>query len=296
MARERIDPHEWLSFEDEDEERTWVFDATFLTSNWKCIFGNGCQGVLTGPAPELVQGCCSYGAHLVDKKDARRVQKAAATLTPEEWQNHGRKRTSCTQQTRRNDDQDVDDACIFFNKPDFPAGVGCAFHVAAARRGVNFMTLKPEVCWQLPLRREDQVDDDGGHVTSVIRQWDRRHWGKGGREFHWWCTEAPDAFVGHKPVYEEMKDELTEMVGAKIYEPLGLAPRGAGPPSSAGCAAPPPRRAPAQPAAGALAEVGVGGARLTLLRPAATRRKPRSVVERVLVASWSCGMEPRMRS
>ena len=93
MARELIDPHEWVSFEDEDEERTWVFDATFLTSNWTCIFGNGCQGVLTGPAPELVQGCCSYGAHLVDKKDARRVEKAAATLTPEEWQNHGKKKT-----------------------------------------------------------------------------------------------------------------------------------------------------------------------------------------------------------
>ena len=80
------------------------------------------------------------------------------------------------------------------------------------------MTLKPEVCWQLPLRREDQVDDDEGHVTSVIRQWDRRHWGKGGREFHWWCTEAPDAFVGTKPVYEEMEAELTKMVGTKVYE------------------------------------------------------------------------------
>jgi hypothetical protein len=74
------------------------------------------------------------------------------------------------------------------------------------------------VCWQLPLRREDHVDDDEGHVTSVIRQWDRRHWGKGGREFHWWCTESPDAFVGTKPVYREMQAELTEMVGAKIYD------------------------------------------------------------------------------
>ena len=43
------DAHEWLSFEDEDEERTWVFDVTFLTSNWSCIFGYGCQGVLTSP-------------------------------------------------------------------------------------------------------------------------------------------------------------------------------------------------------------------------------------------------------
>src|SRR5580698_5106107 len=92
VATTPTDAHEWISFEDDEEERTWVFDATFLTSNWTCIFGNGCQGVLTGPAPELVQGCCSYGAHLVDKKDARRVEKVAATLTPEEWQNHGVKK------------------------------------------------------------------------------------------------------------------------------------------------------------------------------------------------------------
>ena len=103
MARTPTDTHEWLSFEDEEEERTWVFDVTFLTSNWTCIFGNGCQGVLTGPAPELVQGCCSYGAHLVDKKDARRVEKAAATLTPEEWQNHGAKKTRHPHEQARRD-------------------------------------------------------------------------------------------------------------------------------------------------------------------------------------------------
>jgi hypothetical protein len=153
------------------------------------------------------------------QKDARRVLKAAATLTPEEWQNHGvKKNVIHTNKHGETVTRLVDDACIFLNKPDFPAGAGCAFHIAAVRRGVNFMTLKPEVCWQLPLRREDHVDDDEGHVISVIRQWDRRHWGKGGREFHWWCTESPDAFVGKKPVYREMQAELTEMVGAKIYD------------------------------------------------------------------------------
>ena len=219
MTETPTDTHEWLSFEDEDEERTWVFDVTFLTSNWTCIFGNGCQGVLTGPAPELVQGCCSYGAHLVNKKDARRVEKAAATLKPEDWQYHGTKKT--VMQTNKHGEtitRIVDDACIFLNRPGFPAGAGCAFHIAALRRGVNPLTLKPEVCWQLPLRREDQVDDEEGHVTSTVRQWDRRHWGKGGREFHWWCTEAPDAFVGGRPVYQEMEAELTEMIGARTYE------------------------------------------------------------------------------
>ena len=87
-------------------------------------------------------------------------------------------------------------------------------------RGVDHMTLKPEVCWQLPLRREDAVDDDEGHVTSVIRQWDRRHWGKGGREFHWWCTESPEAFVGTKPVYRGDATRAHEDGGREGLRPL----------------------------------------------------------------------------
>src|SRR5665213_3659589 len=63
-----------------------MFDVTFLESNWKCIFGSGCQGVLTEATPELVQGCCSYGAHFTDEKDQRRVEKAAKRLTADQWQ------------------------------------------------------------------------------------------------------------------------------------------------------------------------------------------------------------------
>src|SRR5206468_10159725 len=77
---------EWVSFEDADEERTWVFDVTFLLSRWTCIYGAGCQGVLTGPAAELAQGCCSYGAHFTDAEDEARVEAAATTLTAEHWQ------------------------------------------------------------------------------------------------------------------------------------------------------------------------------------------------------------------
>ncbi len=220
MPRPPDDTREWVSFEDEDEERTWVFDVTFLTSNWKCIFGEGCQGVLTGPAPELVQGCCSYGAHMIDKKDARRVEKIARTLTADEWQNHGtRKPVIHTNKHGELVTTLSKGACIFLDRPGFEAGAGCALHLAALGRGVPPLEYKPEVCWQLPLRREDQVEDDG-HVISTVRQWDRRHWGKGGQEFHWWCTEDPEAFVGTKPVYEEMKAELTEMVGAAVVQRL----------------------------------------------------------------------------
>jgi hypothetical protein len=224
MAQQVVPPdtHEWVSFEDPDEERTWVFDVTFLTSNWTCIFGNGCQGVLTGPAPELVHGCCSYGAHFTDSADRRRVEKIAATLTAEQWQFRSKaKKGGIAKKNPAGETvtRIVDGACIFLNRTDFPTGPGCALHQVALERGRNPLELKPEVCWQLPLRRDDTADDEG-HVTTTIAQWDRKHWGPGGEQFHWWCTEAPEAFVGARQVYEEMGPELSKMVGKKIYRRL----------------------------------------------------------------------------
>jgi hypothetical protein len=222
-ARRQVpaDAHEWISFKDPGEERTWQFDVTFLTSAWTCIFGQGCQGVLTGPSPELVQGCCSYGAHFTGKKDARSVEEAAATLSPETWQFYKQGQKGVVKKLPDGDlgTRLVEGACIFLNRPGFAGGPGCALHRAALERGVSHVELKPEVCWQLPLRREDETSPDG-HVTSVVRQWDRRHWGEGGEEFHWWCTEDPAAFVGHEPVYVTMRTELETMAGKKTYRRL----------------------------------------------------------------------------
>lgn len=221
------DAHEWVSFPDPEEERTWIFDVTFLESNWTCIFGNGCQGVLTGPAPELIQGCCSYGAHFTGKKDVKRVAEAASTLTDDQWQFRKKAlprdgRTWRISKTAKDGDlvtRMVDGACIFLNRPGFPGGPGCALHRAAMERGIPHLALKPDVCWQLPLRREDLTSDDGW-VTSTVRQWDRRDWGEGGFDFHWWCTESDEAFVGKVPVWKELRPELEEMVGKDIYATL----------------------------------------------------------------------------
>jgi len=210
--------HDWVSFPDPEEDRTWVVDVTFLLSRWRCIFGDGCEGVLTGPAPELEQGCCSYGAHFIDDEDVERVKQAAATLTPDLWQFYPGEGAEVTEAgaDETTVTKLVDGACIFLNRPGWKGGPGCALHAAALARGERPMDLKPTVCWQLPLRREDETDATG-HVTSTVRQWDRRHWGEGGFEFHWWCTEAPEAFTGEHAVYESMADEIEEMVGASIH-------------------------------------------------------------------------------
>jgi hypothetical protein len=178
--------------------------------------------VLTGPVPELEQGCCSYGAHFTDDADVARVEAAAARLTPEEWQFYDRghrKPTTKTEKDGTRTTTQAKGACIFLNRPGFATGAGCALHAAAASRGERPMDWKPDVCWQLPLRREDETDATG-HVTSVVRQWDRRHWGDGGHEFAWWCTEAPEAFTSSQAVYESMADEIQALVGKRVYKLL----------------------------------------------------------------------------
>lgn len=215
------DAHEWVSFDDAESQRTWMFDVTFLESNWTCIFGNGCQGVLTEPTPELVQGCCSYGAHFSDEEDRQRVEKAAQRLTKDQWQFRAKGKNGTTRVKRNGEivTRLVQDACIFLNRPDFHRGAGCALHVLAIDGDESYIPLKPEVCWQLPLHRDDQVLDNG-HVVTRISQWNRRDWGEGGEDFHWWCTESPDAFVGKSRVADSMGEELTAMVGSVVYGQL----------------------------------------------------------------------------
>src|SRR5262245_51677118 len=216
------DLHEYLSFEDPDEQRTWVFDVTFLLSSWTCIYGHGCQGVLTGPAPEREEGCCSYGAHFIDDEDVATVEAAADRLTDEQWQHRRKGRRGGIHRTDKDGTRItrlVDGACIFLNRPGFAGGAGCALHRAALDAGERFMDWKPDVCWQLPLRLDEHTAEHG-HVTSTLREWKRRDWGEGGFEFDWWCTDAPDAFVGKEAVYESMKDEIVELVGRPVYDIL----------------------------------------------------------------------------
>lgn len=224
---EPIDLHEWVSFEDPDEYRTWVFDATFLRSTHRCIWGQGCQGVLDEPAEHLAQGCCSYGAHFVDEDDVQTVVAAFVRVRPEHMQFHRHaRRGGFLVSTAADDDgapatatRVVDGACIFLNRPGFAGGAGCALHIAAVAAGERPLDWKPNVCWQVPIRLE-HLTDDHGHVVSRMREWKRRDWGSGGADFAWWCTEAPEAFTGSEPLYLSARDEIVELVGLANYERL----------------------------------------------------------------------------
>ena len=199
-----------------------MFDATFLRSNWNCIWGNGCQGVLTEDATDLNQGCCSYGAHFIDAADVQTVVDSSARLSPYQWQFHATGTADGWTDTEEDGTvttRVVDGACIFLNRPGFAGGEGCALHSAALVVGERPLDWKPDVCWQLPLRLHEDTDAHG-HVTSTLREWKRRDWGEGGAEFHWWCTESSDAFIGSAPAYRTLRDEIIEFTGQRVYDML----------------------------------------------------------------------------
>jgi hypothetical protein len=215
------DRRDWLSFDHDGD--TYLFDRTFLTSSWRCIFGAGCKGVLSEDATDLGHGCCSHGAHFADGPDRTRVRKRARKLRPDQWQLRDVAK-ELGGPIARNAHGDWttrmhDGACIFLNRNDFDRGAGCALHVGAVDAGESFLDWKPEVCWQLPLRLTHHTDEVG-HTTWTLRDWKRRDWGEGGEEFHWWCTESEDAFVDTRSVVVTLRDEIVALVGDAVYERL----------------------------------------------------------------------------
>lgn len=213
-------PREWVEFYDPaDDEQLIRADLTWLTSRYTCIFGSGCAGI-EKTMPNA--GCCVHGAHFSAKSDEKRVKKQVAELTPELWQRID------VQWVEKDEDGErktrvVDGACIFNNDPDFAGGGGCALHHLAAAKGVSHVETKPDVCWQLPIRRTyDTVElpDGDERLVMVIGEYDRSGWGEGGHDFDWYCTANTEAHIATEPLYLTSKDELTELLGKKAYKKL----------------------------------------------------------------------------
>lgn len=225
---------EWIEFVDPADETHWIrADLTWLCSRWTCIFGRGCHGTIEGQADT---GCCNHGAYFSDKPDEKRVRRYAAELTPGEWQYYDLAHEQRDKKGRlaigvkdtlddevRNKTRVVDGACIFANRDGFAGGIGCALHALALRKGLNPLETKPEVCWQLPVRREQTWVDrpDGTRVlVSTVAEFDRRGWGEGGHDLDWYCTSSPEAHVGGEPMYQSYGPELVALIGQSAYDEL----------------------------------------------------------------------------
>jgi hypothetical protein len=62
--------------------------------------------------------------------------------------------------------------------------------------------------------------DDTKVLVSTVSEFDRRGWGEGGHDLHWWCTSAPEAHVGSEPLYLSYGPELAALIGQAGYAEL----------------------------------------------------------------------------
>lgn len=232
-------PRAWVEFPDPDDDaQVFRCDLTWLTSRYTCIFGRGCHGIYA-EAPDT--GCCSLGAHFSDKDDERRVAEHVARLTPEHWQFHpavGDGETRARGRVRKRDWIETDDdgsrktlvvevdgqsACVFHNRRDFAAGAGCALHALALAEGREPLETKPDVCWQLPIRRtyrEVTRPDETDYLEITIAEYDRRGWGPGGHDLDWYCSGNTEAHVAEQALYRTNAAELVALMGAAAYAEL----------------------------------------------------------------------------
>ena len=162
-----------------------------------------------------------------DKADEKRVKKFVKLLTADDWEMHdvGSKKSAWIETDDEGDRKTavVDGACIFLNRPGFAGGEGCALHAWALRNGQHPLETKPDVCWQLPVRRqfrEVERGDSTSYTEVTIGEYDRRGWGEGGHDLDWYCSGNTEAHVATESVYQSYRPELVEMMGEPAYDVL----------------------------------------------------------------------------
>ena len=158
-------PRAFVEFADPgDGDTVFRCDLTWLTSRWTCIFGRAARAstptgpttaaarsARTSPTPTTRSGSRKAVAPAerrpVAVQEGRRRRAAGSSWrTPTPWP----RARSPARKTRV-----VDGACIFLNRPGF-AGRRRAARCTCwpSTRDASFVETKPDVCWQLPLRRQ----------------------------------------------------------------------------------------------------------------------------------------------
>lgn len=252
-------PRDWFEFTDPTDPLHQInVDLTWLESTYACGFGTTrCQGI----DPEQPQGgCCTHGAFLTDEEDRAQLRDAVRRMDAKFWQLRpatldedfawgddaylsleadaaelNAATTADIEPWLEWDELDNEEGfaepalktrliagnCIFANRPGWPTGPGCALHQWALAADEDLTIVKPEVCWQLPLRRLEAYEEraDGVEILrTTITEYERRGWGNGGEDFAWYCTTAPSCHANSTPLWQSQEQELRALVGDASYE------------------------------------------------------------------------------
>ena len=179
-------------------------------------------------------GCCTLGAHFADKDDEKRVAAYVAQLDDDALAVHppaapGAQARTGSRPTTRASARPAPSRSTASGlrlpqprrlPPPAPAARCTGWRCAQGR---NPLETKPDVCWQLPIRRtfRDVERQDGTTYTEVsIGEYDRRGWGPGGHDLDWYCSGNTEAHVAPEPVYVTNEPELVELMGRAAYDEL----------------------------------------------------------------------------
>ena len=223
----------------DDGDTVWRVERDFLRSNWTCIWGRGCLGILDEPAEELNQGCCSVGAEFGDTDEAmlisalRRHARAGALPVPRR-----RRRTVASSTTPAPTPGSSTARASSSTGPGSRAAPAARCTSPPSTPASPPIDWKPSVCWQLPVR-VDWVDLGDGREQATVRRWSRADWGDEGETMAWCCTEGDRAYVGDRPVVESLADrargDRRHHGLRRAPSPPGLSPCGPSIPGPAAC-------------------------------------------------------------
>lgn len=234
-------PREWFEFTNPaDPLHVFSIDLTWVESHYTCQFGaSACHGI-DKQQPDV--GCCVHGAYMADETDREQLYDAVERMPATYWQLRpaGVDKYLAEEDPTElepwlvwdeldGDDGEpepalktpiVDGACIFANRAGWATGAGCALHQWAMAEGEELTVVKPEVCWQLPLRRHEEYEErpDGQEILrTTIGEYDRRGWGGGGEDFDWYCSTDAACHTSPEPMWRSQKTELIALMGEECY-------------------------------------------------------------------------------
>jgi hypothetical protein len=240
----RSDSSLWYQFNDvTKKDVVWRVNASFLLSNWNCIYGRGCAGIF-GATAETYQpdvACCVVGTHLT-AGEVERLDGYVAEMTEEDIgpkglayiRKHGWRKDSGGAHDPGDMDAYIsrtrlrDGGCVMAKRAgDGDKKTGCAFVHYGNRMGKpDHISVMPLICWRVPLMLSHETEPYTLREVRVVHPVDADVWGDGDEPeerdtwMKWWCTDTPDAYTGTNPVYRLMGLELKAMMGDANYDKM----------------------------------------------------------------------------
>jgi hypothetical protein len=222
-------PVDWVTFTG-PSGKVYQANVSFLLSNYNCIYGQGCHGLLNRYTDFSDVACCERGVTFIDDDDFNHVSQMVTELTEEDCDNIDHVRTKGWYISGKNGKpyktRKMNDGCIFANRTGGSAGKpGCAFHHLAERTERHYADTKPYICWTVPLLFGNEIDlEEGGPEIIQISAFTSDSWGgdedRDGKRGHmgFWCIDAPDAYGDSRAVYQSNGYELRKLMGNEDYD------------------------------------------------------------------------------